>query len=224
VGGGQGERDSIASDTKRLILYRDDRVVVINKPSGLAVHRGWDDDPVNALTITRDLCGRYVYPVHRLDRATSGALLFAFDADTTALLNQRGAMHKRYLALTRGIVPEELRIDHPIPRTDKGERVEAITSIRRLATAEDRYSWIEAIPETGRMHQIRRHLKHIFHPLMGDTRYGDGRENRKLRESIGLHRLALHNAELSFFDLTITAPLPDDLRVPLERLGVAFFE
>lgn len=200
------------------ILYRDDRAVVVDKPSGLSVHRGWDGDAVNALTIVRDLCGRYVFPVHRLDRATSGALVFAFDRETTALLSQRGAIEKRYRALARGVVPEHVRIDHPIPRKPKGERVDAITTVRRLAVARDRYSWIEAIPETGRLHQIRRHLKHLSHPLMGDTRYGDGRENRKLREEIGLMRLALHAYEVRFLDLTIVAPIPDDLRIPLERL------
>jgi tRNA pseudouridine65 synthase len=210
-------------------LYRDEHLVAVNKPSGLAVHRGWATDRVTALSLARDTSGRHVYPVHRLDRGTSGVLVFAFDGATAALLQERfkeRAVLKRYLALTRGITPESGRIDHPVPRSEDGERVPAVTSYRRLGVALDRYSLIEAIPETGRLHQIRRHLKHLHHPLIGDTKYGDGRENRRWRE-LGLTRLALHAAELRFphpvtsIELAILAPFPDDLRVPLERAGLS---
>jgi tRNA pseudouridine65 synthase len=210
-------------------LYRDDRLIIVNKPSGVAVHRGWADDRVTALTLARDLAGRYVFPVHRLDRGTSGALLFALDAETAALLQERlggRAIEKRYLALVRGVTPEDGRIDHAIPRAPKGPRVDAITSYRRLAVALDRYSLVEALPETGRFHQIRRHMKHISHPVIGDANYGDLRENRKLRAEYGLARLALHARSLSFVHpwtgaaISVRAPLPEDLAQPLTRLGL----
>jgi tRNA pseudouridine65 synthase len=210
-----------------LVLFADDHLVVVNKPSGISVHRGWDADRVTMLSTVRDAMGRWVYPVHRLDRATSGVLVFAFDSEGTARLQEAlSAGQKRYLALVRGIPPEELRIDHALARED-GVRVDAVTNLRRLGVALNRFSLIEALPETGRLHQIRKHLKHIHHPVMGDTRYGDGKENRRLRSEVGLHRLALHARELRFVhpwtgeELAIVAPLPDDLRVPLERLGLA---
>lgn len=209
-------------------LYLDEHLVVVDKPSGLAVHKGWDADPVNALKLVRRLTGRYVYPVHRLDRATSGVLVFAFDSATTALLQAsftEKKVEKRYLALVRGVTPEEGVIDHPIPKKPKGERVDAVTRFARRAVVLDRYSLVLAVPETGRLHQIRRHLKHLNHPLIGDTRYGDGKENRRHREEFGLHRLALHAAWMSFphphggQSIVVEAPLPDDLVAPFERMG-----
>lgn len=204
--------------------------MVVDKPSGLAVHRGWASDSVTAMTLARKAAGRWVYPVHRLDRGTSGVLVFALDPKTAARLGamfSTGAVDKRYLALVRGVPPEEGTIDYPIPRSEKGERVSAVTCFRRLGVARDRFSWIEARPLTGRLHQIRRHMKHVSHPLLGDTRYGDGRENRRLRAEVGLHRLALHAASIRFphpetgEPIEVAAPVPDDLRVPLERLGIA---
>ncbi|MCB9593367.1 MAG: pseudouridylate synthase [Sandaracinaceae bacterium] len=209
-------------------LYRDDRMLVVNKPSGLSVHKGWDSDPVNAVKLARKLAGQYVHPVHRLDRATSGCLVFAFDGETAGRLQDHfrdKTISKRYLALARGVVPDEIRIDHPVPRKPKGERVDAVTNVRRLGIVEDRYSLIEACPETGRLHQIRRHLKHLSHPLVGDTRYGDGSVNRSCRDRFGLLRLALHAVQIDFrhphhgTPITIYAPPPDDFRVPLERMG-----
>ncbi len=210
------------------VLYEDEHVVVVNKRSGLAVHRGWAADRVTAMTLARNRMGRWVYPVHRLDRGTSGALLFAFDAPTAALLQEAFSARtitKTYLALVRGVTPEEGRIDHPVPRSPKGPRVDAVTSYRRLAVALDRYSFIEVVPETGRLHQIRRHLKHVNHPLIGDTKYGDGRETRKLRAEYGLLRLALHASRICFVhphsgaSILARAPIPEDLRAPLAKMG-----
>lgn len=210
------------------ILYQDEQLVVIDKPSGLAVHRGWARDRVTALTVARDATGRHVYPVHRLDRGTSGVLLFAFDSETAALASESLRQgEKSYLALVRGITPERGRIDYPIPRSPKGPRVPAVTNFVRLAVALSRYSLVEARPETGRLHQIRRHMKHLAHPLIGDTRYGDGRENRKLREGYGLSRLALHARSIRLAHprtgamFEVEAPMPADLREPLERMGFA---
>lgn len=212
-------------------LYADEHLLVVDKPSGVAVHRGWAGDEVNAMTLARDHAGRWVYPVHRLDRGTSGVLVFALDPETAGLIAaafREGAVEKRYVALVRGVPPEEGRVEHPVPRGEKGtERVPAVTCYRRLGVALDRFSLIEARPLTGRLHQIRRHLKHLSHPLIGDTRYGDGRENRRLRAEVGLHRLALHAASIRFAHprtgrtVHVPAPAPPDLREPLARLGLA---
>lgn len=215
-------------------LYRDDRMVVVNKPSGLVVHKGWGQDAVNAMKIVRKMTGRYVHPVHRLDRGTSGALVFAFDSETAARLQDHfrdKTIQKRYLALVRGVVPDDGVVDYPVLKRLKGagdntDRVDAVTRFRRLEVALGRYSLIEAFPETGRLHQIRRHMKHLSHPLIGDTRYGDGKENRRLRNDYGLLRLALHASSIRFRHphsgepIRIAAPAPDDLRVPLERIGI----
>ena len=213
-------------------LYQDATLLAINKPSGLAVHRGAAWDRVVALGIVRDLVGHHVHAVHRLDRATSGALLFALDPETARLMYAKfeaGEVGKRYLALVRGIPPEEGVIDHPIPRVEDGPRVPAVTEFRRLATFE-RYALVEARPLTGRLHQIRRHFKHISHPLIGDVRYGKGEHNRLFRERFGLHRLALHALELAFDHpgtgerLRIVAPVPEDLAGALGAMGMDWAE
>jgi tRNA pseudouridine65 synthase len=201
----------------------------VGKPAGMAVHRGWSRERIVVMTAVRDRLGRRVFPVHRLDRATSGVLLLALDPGTARGLQEQlagGLMRKLYLALVRGITPEEGVIDHPIPRSPGGPRVPAVTAYRRLATFE-RYSLLEVAPQTGRLHQIRRHLKHISHPLIGDVRYGKGEHNRLFRERFGLHRLALHALELGFAHpedgrpLRLVAPVPEDLAGPLRALGMA---
>lgn len=219
------------------VLHRDEHLVAVAKPSGLVVHRGgWADDDVVVMTLVRDTIGQHVWPVHRLDRGASGVLLFALDADTARLLHEqleRGAVTKRYLALVRGAPPASGVIDHPIPRREDGPRVPALTEYRRVAIWEERapaaperrYALVEAVPRTGRLHQIRRHLKHISHPLIGDVNYGKGPHNRFFRERFGLHRLALHAAAVSLTHpvthahLRIHAPLPDDLADPFRALG-----
>jgi tRNA pseudouridine65 synthase len=210
------------------ILYRDDFLLVVNKPSGMAVHRGLSRERIVLLPLARAGAGRRVYPVHRLDRATSGALLLALDSGTARRLQEKleaGEVEKRYLALVRGIPPEAGVIDHPVPRGPGGPRVPAVTEFRRLAIFE-RYSLVEARPLTGRFHQIRRHFKHLSHPLIGDVNYGKGEHNRFFRERFGLYRLALHALELAFDHpetgerLRIVAPLPEDLAGPLRAMGM----
>jgi tRNA pseudouridine65 synthase len=209
-------------------LYRDDRLVAFAKPSGLLVHRGWDNDRVVALDLAREAIGAHVHPVHRLDRATSGVLLFALDPGSAAAMGrlfEAGGAHKTYLALVRGVTPEAGVIDHPVPRTEGGPRVPAVTAYARRHVV-DRWSLVEARPETGRLHQIRRHLKHLSHPVVGDVNYGKGDVNRLFRERYGLRRLALHALSLSFEHpftgaaIVIAAPLPDDLRGPFGLLGI----
>lgn len=210
------------------LLHRDDHLVVVDKPSGLAVHRGMAQEKIVVLQLVRDLMGRHVYPVHRLDRATSGALLLALNPETARRLQEQwesGGVEKRYLALVRGIPPEEGVIDLPVPRSPQGLRVPAVTEFRRLASFE-RYALMEARPLTGRLHQIRRHFKHISHPLIGDVRYGKGEHNRFFRERFVLHRLALHAVSLEFDHpvtgerVRITAPVPEDLAGVLRAMGV----
>ncbi len=211
------------------LLYCDDHVAVADKPSGLLVHRGWGNDRDVLMMRVRDELGCWVYPVHRIDRGASGAVLFALSSDTARTLAgafARAEVHKRYIALVRGIPEENGIIDHDIPRRPNGPRVPAVTAYQRLEVF-GRYALVEARPRTGRLHQIRRHMKHISCPLIGDVRYGKGEHNRLFRDSYGLHRLALHAAELRFphpatgEEVVVTSPLPDDLRVPLEQLRAA---
>jgi tRNA pseudouridine65 synthase len=224
------------------VVHRDDRLLAISKPSGMLAHRGWARDGEVAVERVEELVGARVHLLHRLDRATSGVLLFALDIEAARHVGEqfeRGEVAKRYLALVRGLAPDELVIDHPLRRVDEdddGTRLPALTRLRRLAACElaplpdeaprqwpRRYSLIEARPETGRTHQIRRHCKHASLPILGDTRYGKGEHNRLFRERFALHRLALHALEMRIRDLdgkalTIRAELPDDLRKPLDAL------
>jgi tRNA pseudouridine65 synthase len=214
------------------LLFVDEHIVVANKPCGLLVHRGWDNDDDVALFRVRDAIGAYVYPIHRLDRGTSGALLFARSAEIAAALGTclgTGGLERRYLALVRGRPPAAGVIDHPIPKGEDKDaaRVPAVTQFRVVAqSAVDRCSLVEAIPHTGRLHQVRRHLRHLNHPLVGDVNYGSGEINRHYRATYNLHRLALH-AHLLALDhpagggrMVVRAPMPDDLALPLAALGL----
>ena len=193
------------------VLFQDRWLCAIDKPCGLLVHKSArGDDRVFAMQRLRDQLGRKVWPVHRLDRATSGVLLFALDADTAAAVGKQimaRTIAKRYLAVVRGHTDTTASIDHPLATGDQREDQAARTDYRRLATLElpipigrylsARYSLVEVVPHTGRTHQIRRHFKHIFHPLIGDTTYGEGRHNRLFRLQFGCHRLLLHATELA---------------------------
>ena len=212
---------------------RDDRLAVIDKPAGVAVHRGWaaggdDDEPL--LQQVRDLLGTYVWLIHRLDRGASGAVLFAVDAEAARAASElfvTGAIDKRYLAITRGHPPEHTLLDHPIPKAPGEVRVEARTEIWLKETF-GRYALVEARPHTGRLHQIRRHLKHISCPLIGDVKYGKGEHNRLFRERHGLHRLALHAAGLAFDHpfggprVEVEVPLAPDLVAAMASAKAAY--
>lgn len=215
------------------LLFVDDHVVVANKPSGLLVHRGWDNDDDVAMFRVRDaLGGTHVHPLHRLDRGTSGALVFARSPEIARALAtafEEGRIEKRYLALVRGhVAADEGEIDYAIQRSEDGPRVPARTRYRVVKrSAIDRCSLVEARPETGRLHQIRRHLRHIDHPLVGDVRHGSGAINRHYRATYALHRLALHAAEVAFAHpvtgarVAAVAPMPADLAEPLAKLGLS---
>jgi tRNA pseudouridine65 synthase len=200
-------------------LYADARLWVANKPSGLGAHPGWVRERITALSLAAAATGKYVYPVHRLDRATSGVLVFALDADAareTQRSMQLTSAVKVYLALVRGITPERGIIDHAIAKSKTHEKRAARTAFERLGTFE-RYSLVRVRTFTGRLHQVRRHLKFISHPLIGDTKYGKGEHNRLFRQRFSLHRMALHAAQLCFEHppggerLALRAPLHPDL-------------
>jgi tRNA pseudouridine65 synthase len=204
-----------------VILFRDERVVVVDKPAGVASHRGWSDEDDALLQRVRDEVGAWVYLIHRLDRGASGVVLFALDRDAARILSEQWpSTDKRYLAITRGHPPEHAVIDHPIPKEPGGERVPAVTEIWRRETF-GRYALVEAAPRTGRLHQIRRHLKHLSCPLIGDVKYGKGEHNRLFRDQHALHRLALHASSLAFDHpssgerITVSAPLAPDLDAAL---------
>src|ERR1019366_6063285 len=165
-----------------------------------------------------------------LHRGTSGALLLARPPAVAATLSrafEEGRVDKRYLALVRGTPPESGTIDYAIPKDDGGPRVPAVTRFRRIARSTvDRCSLVLAMPQTGRLHQIRRHLRHINHPLVGDVTHGSGEINRRYRAEYALHRLALHASYLSFEHpvtagrVAVSAPVPEDLASALARLAL----
>jgi len=186
----------------------------------------------------RDQLGCWVYPAHRLDRGTSGVLLFALDPEAAAKLAhafERRCVRKSYLAVVRGFAPEAGTVDHPL-REGKTGPAPAVTAFARLATAEisravgryptSRYSLVRAEPLTGRRHQIRRHLKHVSHPIVGDSIHGDGRHNSSVRQLTGVSRLLLHSRKLELVHpetlapLSLEAPLPAEMAAAIERLGL----
>lgn len=233
------------------ILYRDEWLIAVHKPSGLLVHRSFLDvhEERFAVQMLRDQIGRHVHPVHRLDKGTSGVLLFALDRDTAARVSgvfERQQVLKTYLAVVRGHPPEQGLIDHALTRRfDDAERrpatagdappQDALTRFRRLATTElpyqvdryptSRYALVELSPETGRRHQIRRHLKHISHPVIGDATFGKGRHNRLFATLFGVSRLLLACTRMQLTHprtgqaLDLVAPPAADFAAVLAALG-----
>ncbi len=215
------------------IIYEDDSLVAINKDAGLLVHRSWLDKGETrfAMQLTRDAVGCRVYPVHRLDKPTSGVLLFAKSSAVARSLGEAFTEHrvtKQYLAAVRGYMPEQGTIDYalsfkPDAIADKFANVdkpaqEAVTHWQCLAQIElpfavskkhdtTRYSLVRLTPETGRKHQLRRHMRHIFHHIVGDTSHGDGRHNRFFRNQYGCERMLLHAQTLALNHPVTGAPL-----------------
>ena len=209
------------------LLHEDEHVVAVNKPAWWVVHptRGARDAPA-LLGALRDRLGQRVYPVHRLDRQASGVLVMARSSAAASRLSEdirQGRWTKRYQALCRGVVQDSVRIEHPVPEGDA--RREALTHVDPLEVYCNRYTLVQASPVTGRRHQIRYHLKHLRHPLVGDTNYGQGRINRFFREMFGLRRLFLHAHGLRLPHpaqncyLELDCPLPPDLGRVLQRLA-----
>ncbi len=200
------------------VLHVDAHVVVIEKPPGLLVHATSLDahEAVNALDLLRAQLAVPLWPLHRLDKGTSGALAFARDAGTARALGaafEAGQVRKRYLAVVRGWPPERGEIDHPLARDPElpsaGQpHLPALTRYRRLSCHEwpvadpggrhatSRFALMEVDPASGRRHQIRRHFKHIGHPLVGDSTHGKGPVNRQVAAGLGISRLWLHALRL----------------------------
>jgi tRNA pseudouridine65 synthase len=195
------------------LLHLDERLAAVAKPAGLLVHPSGLDAHARqtALGLLREQLGQRLWPLHRLDKATSGVLLFARDAQAArewGMAFEQGRIRKRYLALVRGWPDERGEIDQPLARdperpSEGQERVPALTRYRRLACFDwpfrvderhpsSRYALMEVEPLTGRRHQIRRHFKHIAHPLVGDTTHGKGAHNRAVAAWLGTQRLWLH--------------------------------
>lgn len=216
------------------IIYHDEHLVAINKPHGLLVHRSSIANDVTefALQILRDQLSRHVFPAHRLDRKTGGVLLFALDKETEKLMQTQfmdNKVSKKYLAIVRGHTPDEQDIDYPL-RKENGTLQEAFTHYKTLARSEldvplgnhptSRYSLVQAQPQTGRMHQLRKHFSHIFHPIIGDRTHGCNKQNKLFKERWQMETMLLHATQLSFMhpitgaQITIEAPLQDEfLRV-----------
>lgn len=198
------------------IIYQDEYLVAINKPSGLLVHRSMLDkhETQFAMQLVRDQIGQHVFPVHRLDRPTSGVLVFALSADIARKLGEQffaQSIQKTYLAIVRGHIVDEGEIDYALKEkldkiADKLAKQnklaqEAVTRFNRLDKFElpfavsrypsARYSLVQLTPKTGRKHQLRRHLAHINHPIVGDTAHGDGKHNIFLRQEFNFNQLAL---------------------------------
>jgi tRNA pseudouridine65 synthase len=204
------------------ILYKDEYLVAIDKPSGLLVHRSLIDKRETrfALQLVRDQIGQHVFPVHRLDRPTSGVLLFALSSDIARIVGEAFASHqiqKNYYAIVRGYAPDSDVIDYPLKeildkKADKQankdkEAQSAITQYNCVAHAElpypvgrydsVRYSLLSLKPQTGRKHQLRRHMAHIRHPILGDTTHGDGKQNAFFFDHFELQRLMLMSQSLT---------------------------
>ena len=234
-------------DTFIPVLYRDEQLIAVHKPAGMVVHPTdlAREETVSLMLLVRRMVRQRVWPVHRLDRPTSGIVLFALDREAAGELGRQLREHqvaKRYLAVVRG-VPADQSIDYPLKglplyRTDlkRAEPLAAVTHLKLRAQVElpvavgryptCRYALVELNPVTGRRHQLRRHLKHIFHPIIGDTTYGDGVHNRYFRDQLVSHRLLLCAVSLtvthpySRAPLTINALPEASFAGVLQRLGM----
>lgn len=232
------------------IIYRDEFMVAINKPAGLLVHKSYlaRKEKYFAMTMLRDQLGQYVYPIHRLDRPTSGVLLFALSSEVARLLSEQfseRSVEKGYLAMVRGYLTGNDTLDYPLKeeldkiadkdaKQDK-EPQEAVTRWHHLLKGEydapigkydkARFSLVALKPLTGRKHQLRRHLAHLRHPIMGDTTHGDGKQNKYFKAHLGEQRLMLHAAQLRFNHpvsgegIELLAPIPKSFSNICEAVG-----
>jgi tRNA pseudouridine65 synthase len=221
------------------ILYEDSDLIAINKPAGLLVHRtGISEDKVFIVQMLRDQVGYYVYPVHRLDRGVSGVLLFAKSPEATARIQTElsaEVTRKQYLSLVRGHTPEGYhRIDYPLDNPHTGGPMREATSVVRTLGHIDmpwaigrypqsRYSLVQLWPLTGRTHQLRRHMAHLRHPILGDKLYGDLHHNNHIWQILGHRRILLHAQRLSMIhdgsQLLIEAPIPIDMQSVIDLFG-----
>ncbi|WKN45578.1 pseudouridine synthase [Tunicatimonas pelagia] len=221
------------------IIYQDLDLVAINKPHGLLVHRSRiaRDAQEFALQLLRDQLGQTVYPVHRIDRKTGGVLLFALSPEVLSALQtqfRENTIDKQYLAIVRGYADELGGIDYAL-ENDRGKVQEAFTQYKTLAQTElnvpfgkhatSRYSLVLVKPQTGRYHQIRKHFKHIFHPIIGDRPHGCNKQNRLFKERWQMNTMLLHAASLTFIhpisseQILIKAPLQSEFQRMIHLMG-----
>lgn len=221
------------------IIFRDEYLIAINKPHDLLVHRSSiaADAEVFALQLLRDQVGQKVYPVHRIDRKTAGVLLFAFDKAVEIEMQKQfmdNRVNKKYLAILRGHTPDNGEIDYAL-RKENGTLQEAFTTYHTLKLAEldvpfgkhatSRYSLVEATPKTGRMHQLRKHFAHIFHPIIGDRTHGCNKQNKLFKEKWEMTTMLLHASQLVFNHpangevVTIEAPLQPEFSRVMELMS-----
>jgi len=208
------------------VLYQDANLAVVNKPSGILMHRSkLATDRFTFVELLQEKFRKKVYCPHRLDRQTSGVCVVAFNSGTTSDLQKsfaRRQIEKTYIALTRGAFPDVLMVERPLT-DDKGQLKEAVTEFKCLQRY-SRCSLVLASPRTGRQHQIRRHLAHNAHHIVGDTTYGKGGINKDFRQNHSLHRLFLHAHTLGFehprtgVEYVVTVPLPPELLFVLQTL------
>ncbi|MFZ8198878.1 tRNA pseudouridine(65) synthase TruC [Alteromonas portus] len=249
-----GEEDSVEEDSVNAlhlpVLYQDEHIIAIEKPSGLLVHRSPIDrhETVFAVQTLRDQIGQHVYPAHRLDRPTSGVLVFSFSSEIAAKLGQQmmdKQVVKAYHAIVRGFVHHTGYIDYALKYrydkiADKHKRPQqppqpASTMYQSVAKFEvpepvgkyqsARYSLVKLFPSTGRKHQLRRHMVHIRHPIIGDTTHGDGKQNKFAKQHFNFNNLALSCTHMGFSHpvtgkwVTINSQMHSEMRLWLEKLA-----
>lgn len=231
------------------ILYQDEHCIAVDKTAGLLLHRSYVDryETQFALQIVRDQIGQRVYPVHRLDRPTSGILLFALHQEAARLFSelfQQQQVEKTYHAVVRGFMHQGGLLDYALKEPvdphspyaeqeqDKAaqsaqtsyhplQQLEVMQPVGRYASA--RYTLLQLNPHTGRRHQLRRHMKHLFHPIIGDTSYGDGKHNQFFRDYFSINRLLLMAKQLDFSHpysgekIKIECPYDEDFSRLLEQ-------
>tara|TARA_R110001592_G_scaffold288331_2_gene557339 strand:+ start:9949 stop:10701 length:753 start_codon:yes stop_codon:yes gene_type:complete len=237
------------TDDNLRVIYQDKFMIAIHKPAGLLVHKSPIDkyETRYAMKLLRDQIGQWVYPVHRLDKPTSGILLFALHPEIASQINklfEQGNIDKTYQAIVRGYTPDSGIIDHALKEIaafkhlqktlEQKKAQEAYTYFETLDRFElpisdgrfpsSRYSLVSLKPTTGRKHQLRRHMKHISHPIIGDVKYGKGSHNRLFQESFLSNRLLLAATALSLTHpasnelISLTCPLEDSFLNTLEKL------
>lgn len=221
------------------IIYEDDHLLVANKPNNFLVHESHYARNIQEPTLLDKLAEQIndpVYPVHRLDRKTSGILLFArkkeFVAEIQRLFTDN-RIDKIYYAILRGFISEKFTVDSPVKNNDTGIYKDALTNGECLQQIElpipvhpydsSRYSLVKLSPQTGRMHQLRIHMNKISHPIIGDYKYGDRFHNRMFEQEFGCEYMFLHAGELLFTHpfsnkkLHLKAEFPEDWDIMLNR-------
>ncbi|MBK9734184.1 MAG: pseudouridylate synthase [Saprospiraceae bacterium] len=221
------------------ILYEDDDIIAINKPNGMFVHRTYLDPEATefVIQIVRDMVGHWVFPVHRLDRKTSGVLVLAKSQEVQSIMNtyfRDRHIEKNYLAIVRGFTEDEGIIDYDL-ENDRGKIQDAITHYKTIQKVEinissglfptSRYSLAEVKPKTGRMHQIRKHMSHIFHPIVGDRPHGCNKQNKFFLSEFQMGSMLLHASCIAFehpitkYPILIKAPIFGEFERMIKVLG-----